>query len=231
MTIKTLETEQFILNYPLHLENFVFNSINFFNERSHYLYSLFNERLNKIKVIIFDNKTDFHQYISFISKGKIPPLSWASGCCYNNEIQIIVDPTNLNELNNKITILAHETTHLYFNNLIYKKYKIKRIRWFDESYANYIDGKIKLKTKETIILKANSLLEISDTFDMNSLNELNALNDTHYNVYDMFLLIGKYIFESKLHKIYLHKLINEPKSIIEIGKYILNDAIKHVLNS
>ena len=30
--------------------------------------------------------------------------------------------------------------HLHFDTLIYQKHKLDRVRWFDESYALFLDG-------------------------------------------------------------------------------------------
>ena len=48
---------------------------------------------------------------------------------------------------------------------------------------------------------------------------------------DMFLIVGKYIFENDLSKKYLDLIKNNPAEIREIGSNILEKSIDYVLNS
>lgn len=120
--------------------------------------------------------------------------------------------------------------HLYIENTIYSKYNIDRIRWFDESYAGFLDGHMKNRINKQFREICLELKRLGN-FDMNSIDDVNDVITKNYNGYNMFRIIGKYIFENDLAKKYLDLLKNNPSTIREIGKDILPKAIKYVENS
>ena len=113
--------------------------------------------------------------------------------------------------------------------LVYQKYKIKRVTWFDESYAVFVDGRIKNMKLEDLYNLSQKLKPLQN-IDMNILNNEDKIVTKEYNGYDMFLIVGKYIFDNHLQKEYIQKLINNRDDMIEIGKTILSKAIEYIEN-
>ncbi|MCK9576485.1 MAG: hypothetical protein M0R51_11230 [Clostridia bacterium] len=151
------------------------------------------------------------------------------GCFYNNEMQILVDLNSTESLRSKFYTLAHETLHLFFNNFVYKKYNVNRLRWLDESYACFLDGHIADIPTEKFNNLITKLNYIADIFDMNQLNNTNKAQIANYNPYDIFLVVGKYIFDNYLERKYLDMIkLNAMTS--QIGEHILKDTIDYYKN-
>ena len=186
--LKIKETESFVLQYDSSLEKFIEKSLEIANKKLPTIENLFNcnrNEIGKIKASFFTNREDFVSYIQSITNGHTPP-AWASGCFYNNEIQTLLDIYSPHTL-------THEYTHLVIDKQIYQKYNISRIRWFDESFANYLDGSQDSYSAETIKILCDRLKNLSN-FDLNILNDINKTVTDSYNGYDMFILVGRYIF-------------------------------------
>ena len=124
--------------------------------------------------------------------------------------------------------LLHETVHLYFDNCIYHKFDIQRVRWLDESYATYLDGttsEIQLQDLKNICQNVNI-----ENFDMNSLDDIKKVKTEQYNGYDMFKVIGYYIFNQHIEKELLDTLKANYDKTRLIGKSILKKSIDYILN-
>ena len=229
--MEILNTEQFQIHYQQGLEDFVDKSLNIFDNRKFLLRDLFGEecsQVDKLKVSLFTKREDFVNYIKEVSNGQTPP-DWATGCFYNQEIQTLLNINNDKDVKYKIHTLTHETTHLYIQKLIYEKYKIDRIAWFDECYAGYVDGHIEKRTLKDLY-DLSQLLKKWQNFDMNIVNDRNKVVTDDYNGYDMFMLIGKYIFDNNLQNEYIQILINNRDDMVEIGKTILDKSIQYIEN-
>ncbi len=230
--MKELVTKKFILSYQDGLDDFIERSLKIVDERMPLIDSLFDcneDTTGQLKASFFTKREDFVEYIKSISGEKNFP-TWVTGCFYNGEIQTLININDEDDVKFKTHTLTHEMVHLYIENTIYSKYNIDRIRWFDESYAGYLDGHMENRTNEQ--LKELCLeLKMLGNFDMNSLDDVNDVITKSYNGYNMFRIIGKYIFENDLAKKYLDLLKNNPSAIREIGKDILPKAIEYVENS
>ena len=230
--MKKTVTDKFIINFQEGLEEFVDISLKVVEKQMPLLENLFLSevaKVGKLKASFFTERKEFVEYIKSVSNGRTPP-EWATGCFYNGEIQTLIDITNHEDLKYKVHTLTHEMTHLYIQKNIYEKYNIDRIRWFDESYASYIDGHIKNRTKEQLKNKCNKLKDIGE-FDLNILNDINRVKTKDYDGYDMFLIVGKYIFENDLSKKYLVLIKTKPEEIRKVGREILTKSIKYTLES
>lgn len=224
--MEILNTQQFEIHYQKGLEDFIDNSLKLFDKRYKILKDLFGEeceQVDKLKASLFTKREDFVEYIKQVSGGKVIP-EWAMGCFYNREIQMFI-----NSPETKGHVLTHETAHLYIQKLIYEKYKIDRITWLDESYAGHIDGHIEKRTIKELY-DISQKLKKWQHFDMNIVNDKDKVVTDDYNGYDMFMLIGKYIFDNKLQKEYLQILINNHNDVVERGKTILSKAIEYIEN-
>lgn len=227
--LKIKETESFVLQYDSSLEKFIEKSLEIANEKLPTIENLFNcnrNEIGKIKASFFTKREDFVSYIQSITNGHTPP-AWASGCFYNNEIQTLLDTDNPKNLESETHTLIHEYTHLVIDKKIYQKHNISRIRWFDESFANYLDGSQDSYSAETIKILCDRLKNLK-SFDLNILNDINNVQTSSYNGYDMFLLIGRYIFENNLENEILDDFSKSADLVEKRGKTILADALEYL---
>ena len=227
--LKIKETESFVLQYDSSLEKFIEKSLEIANEKLPTIENLFNcnrNEIGKIKASFFTNREDFVSYIQSITNGHTPP-AWASGCFYNNEIQTLLDIYSPQKMEYKTHTLTHEYTHLVIDKQIYQKYNIQRIRWFDESFANYLDGSQDSYSAETIKILCDRLKNLSE-FDLNILNDINKTVTDSYNGYDMFILVGRYIFENNLENEILDDFSKSADLVEKRGKTILADALEYL---
>ena len=136
------------------------------------------------------NRTDFFNRIKKLDPYANPP-SWAQGCFYVGETQILLNPEYIYD---RFYTLAHESFHLLFQKFIYEKNNMNRIVWLDESLAANFDG-----TTEKLI-ENGKFLEIILTLKHNQ--KLPKMNDLefskgnikteNYNGYDLFKVCTSY---------------------------------------
>lgn len=230
-SMEQIITNNFIINYDECLSDFVYSSLEIFDSKQKILNELFDKTdKNDIKLTahIFSNRADFVKYIQSIADGHTPP-DFATGCFYNGGIQLYVDPNNKYQLESSKYTLLHESVHLDINSFIYNKYHIDRIDWFDESYANFLDGRKEANSIEELKRILPKLKKIENNFNLNKIKmcrQETVITD-EYNAYDIFYIIGKYIFENNLAKKYLEVLSKNPKDIQDLGNVILSKAINY----
>lgn len=82
-----------------------------------------------------------------VSSEDVLPPSWARGCFYGGECQVLLDENNPKDM---FTTLAHETFHLLFDEFVYKKNGWERIIWLDASLACNFDGSMSRKNEKII---------------------------------------------------------------------------------
>lgn len=230
--MKKVVTDKFIINFQEGLEEFVDTSLKVVGKQMPLLENLFLlevAEVQKLKASFFTERKEFVEYIKSISGGDTPP-EWATGCFYNGEIQTLLNVNDEEDVKYQVHTLIHEMAHLYIQKLVYEKYGIDRIRWFDESYASYIDGHIKNITREQLRIICEQLKQVGK-FDLNVLNDINKVKTREYNGYDMFLVVGKYIFENNLAKYYMELLKTKPEEIRKVGREILTKSIKYTLEN
>ena len=114
--------------------------------------------------------------------------------------------------------------HLNFDTLIYQKHKLDRVRWFDESYALFLDGTAEKVSQKRLFEISNKLLPFQN-LNLNDLDQLKNVKSENYDGYDIFLIVGYYIFKNNLEKELILKLINNTQEIRIIGRKILKDAL------
>ena len=223
--METMTTQEFVINYEPKLRDFVVSTSNHAKEKKKEFCKLFGcveQEIERLQASFFVERNEFVKHIQTISNGQTPP-EWATGCFYNGEIQVLVDLKNPEE---KMNTLAHELLHLFFEKMIYQKHNIERVNWLDESFAVYLDGGEHDFDGE-LEKSIKYLSKISKGFDMNILCDYNIIKTKKYDGYDMFNIIGKYIFETKQENIFLKMLIANRQQIVELGKHILQDAIDY----
>ena len=221
------ETENFDLNFQDELKGFILTSLDIFESKKKMIINLFGSELTeKIKASFFTDRPAFVDYIKSISNGNTPP-SWATGCFYNGEIQTLVNLNSEEDFSSKEHTLTHETVHLYFEKLIYQKYKLDRVRWLDESFAGFLDGHNDNITVTELSTLFEELSPLKD-FDVNILDDIEKVRTTSYNGYDMFTLIGIYIFENHLEEQHLSLLKTSPKDIRKLGREIMSSALDYL---
>ena len=126
--------------------------------------------------------------------------------------------------------LAHETMHLFFEKTIYQRYNIERVNWLDESFAVYLDGNPDDISSQELFEMIKSLGDFANGFDMAILADYNKVKTKEYNGYDMFNIIGKYIFETRQEQKYLELIKKDREKILEIGRDILKEAVTYFKN-
>lgn len=230
--MKELITKNFILNYQEGLDDFIQESLHIVDMKMPLIKEILtcdDAAVGQLKASFFTNRNDFVGYIESISNGEQPPV-WATGCFCNGGIQALVDVNNKNDIKFKVHTLTHEMVHLFIQKLIYQQYEIDRIRWFDESYASYIDGRTEKLTLDNLKYICYKLKPV-ENLDVNCLDDINKVKTKDYNAYDIFLVIGRYIFENNLAKDYIELIKNNPLKIRELGLSILKDSIKYIEQS
>ncbi len=224
--MKCLKNEDYLINYPEELEHLVKNAVDYSVKKKGENCKIFHCKtadIPQLKASIFIDRKKFVDYIKKVSGGQEPP-EWATGCFYNGEIQIFANPHNKVETSFLMGTIAHETVHLMFNKLIYEKYKIDRLVWLDESFANYLDGIVLSWRGDSWDKLVARLLPYKD-FNVNNLNNRNKVVTKNYDGYDMFRIIGKYICENNLAQEYLQMLKTDRNKVMRLGKTILKTAI------
>lgn len=179
---------------------------------------------SKIKASFFTSREDFFNRIKKLNPEANPP-SWAQGCFYGGEIQILLNPQNIYD---RFCTLAHESFHLLFQKFVYEKNHMDRIVWLDESLAGNFDG-----TTENLI-EDDKFLEI--ILDLKSKQKLPKMDELEfskgniktkdYNGYDLFKVVGRYLIETK-NTDELLKYINDKNQIENDGSVILEESINY----
>ena len=182
--------------------------------------------VKKIKGSFFLTREDFFNRIKKLAPEANPP-SWAQGCFYGEETQILLNPQNIYE---RYCTLAHESFHLLFQKFIYEENNMDRIVWLDESLAGNFDG-----TTEKLIENGKFLEILLNLKDNNQLPNMNDLEFSkgniktkNYNGYDLFKIVGRYLIETKSQDELL-KYVNNKRKIISDGNTILEISIRYFL--
>ncbi len=221
-----LENEFFEIFVPDSLKDYGNQVINYSTNRLIEFLDFFKEEsyITKIKCSFFLNRDDFFKRIKQINAEANPP-SWAQGCFYGGEIQILLNPQNIYE---RFYTLAHESFHLLFKKFIYERNNMDRIVWLDEALAGNFDGTTEKLIERgkfcEIILKAKKNLKLPKMSDL-SFSKGNIKTED-YNGYDLFKIVGRYLVETK-SKDELLKYINDKNKIISDGNIILEESIKY----
>ena len=178
----------------------------------------------KIKGSFFRSSEDFFNRILKLALEANPP-SWAKGCFYGGEIQMLLNPQNIYE---RFCTLAHESFHLLFQKFIYEKNNMDRIVWIDESLAGNFDG-----TTDKLIENGKFLeiiLNLKNNQKLPKMNDLEFykgnIKTEDYNGYDLFKVVGRYLIETK-SKDELLKYVNAKNKIVNDGNTILEESIKY----
>lgn len=106
---------------------------------------------------------------------------------------------NPQNIYNRFCTLAHETFHLFFKKFIYQENNFERLVWLDEALAINFDG-----TTEHLVENGKFLeiiLGLKDNNKLPKMNELsfdiNNIKTKNYNGYDLFMVVGRYLIETK----------------------------------
>ena len=204
-------------------------SIANFDRGIDYVQALFDcdlKKLGKVKASFFTKREEFLEHIKSLDDNADVP-EWATACFYGGESQILINPDDEADMNRRKYTLLHEAIHLIIQKSVYDKYRIDRIVWFDEAFACFLDCHIENILQKELEETAKKLKHLAENFDMNKLNDFSLIKTQEYDGYDMFLLIGKYIFDNNLQKEYVEILKSNPIEMKAIGRNILMKAVKH----
>lgn len=221
-----LENEYFQIIIPQSLKKYGSEVLNYSTNKIKDYLDFFNESAydEKIKGAFFINSNDFFARIKTLDPKATPP-SWAQGCFYGGETQILL---NENDLDANFFTLAHETFHLLFSKFIYEKNKIDRIVWLDESLAANFDGHTEKNITDgafkKIIIKLLNNKNLPKMADLDFDKE--NIKTSNYNGYDLFSIVGRYLLETK-SKDDLLKYIKDTNKITKDGDTILTESLEY----
>ncbi len=222
----TIENDLFEILIPVSLEDYGNEAIKYSTDKLNEFLQFFKEKKygQKIKGAFFLNREDFFNRIRKLAPEANPP-SWAQGCFYGGETQILLNPHNIYD---RFCTLAHESFHLLFQKFIYEKNNMDRIVWLDESLAGNFDG-----TTEKLVENGKFLEIITNLKNNPKLPKMNDLSFSkgnikteNYNGYDLFKVVERYLIETK-DKDELLKYVNNKEKIISDGDSILGESIKY----
>ena len=193
----TLENDFYEIFIPESLQDYGKEVIKYSTDKLEKSLRFFKEENygQKIKGSFFMNREEFFNRIKMLDSAANPP-SWAQGCFYGGETQILLNPENIYD---RFCTLAHESFHLLFQKFIYEKNNMDRIVWLDESLAGNFDG-----TTEKIIENGKFLKIIMNLKNNQKLPKMNELEFSKGNIkmedysgYDLFKVVGRYLIETK----------------------------------
>ncbi len=221
-----IENDYFEISIPDSLKKYGNEVIKYSTDKIEYFLHFFNLKSygTKIRASFFLSSEDFFNRIKNLAPEANPP-SWAKGCFYGGETQILLNSQNIYD---RFCTLAHETFHLLFQKFVYKKNNMDRIVWLDESLAGNFDG-----TTEKLIENGEFLeiiLKLKNNQKLPKMNELEFskgnIKTKDYNGYELFKVVGRYLIETKSPDELL-KYINDKSKIGNDGNIILEVSIKY----
>lgn len=223
----TIENEYFEIFIPESLKDYGYEVLDYSTNKIKEYLNFFNESEygEIIKGAFLISREDFIKRIKMLDSNANPP-SWAKGCFYGGETQILLDIDNPY---NMFSTLAHETFHLLFKKFVYEKNNMNRIVWLDESLAGNFDGSTQElidngNFKEIINnLLNNKKLPIMNDLDFSKGN----IKTDNYNGYELFKVVGRYLIETKEN---LLSYINDENKVLMDGNDILKDSLNYFHN-
>ncbi len=224
-----MENDFFEIMLPESLKKFGEDVLQYSTNKMNEFLAFFKENSykTKIKGSFFLNHDDFLNRIKELNPKANPP-SWAKGCFYGGETQILLDPENIYE---RLCTLAHETFHLLFQEFIYNKNNMDRIVWLDESLAGNFDGTTEEYIKSGEFLKI--LKRARDNKKLPIMNDLSFskgnVKTESYNGYGLFKLVGRYLLETKTQDELL-EYVKDKDKVIGDGDTILEKSIEYLSN-
>ena len=231
MELKQLKTKDFNFEYSPDLEEFIEETKIISEQRKEVLCKFFKCKPSAIPAFnaaVLSNKEDFRDYIRKISNNSTPP-EWATGCFYGGGIQAFVKKSDQKQYNSAKFTVAHELTHIFINKLVYDKYKIPRLKWWDECYAYWLERPL---TQERIdqAIRLSKENEYRADFDMNRIKN-DSNNESEVDAFPLYKIIGYYIFQNNLGEEFLQIIKEDRNKMVEIGKTILKDSIEYILDN
>ncbi len=223
----TLENEYYEIILPEILKEYGKEILEYSKKKFQEYLDFFKEEKygKKIKGSFLLTREDFINRIKEVAPDTTSPsLSWAKGCFYGGEIQMLIDEDPYERFNS----LAHETFHLFFQKFIYEKNNWDRIVWLDEALAGNFDGLIETKIAngefKTII---ENLVKNPDLPKMCDLAFWKGNVKTEkYNGYDLFKVVGRYLIETKTQN-ELFTYIHNKDQILKDGEKILKESLEY----
>lgn len=223
----TITNDYFEILFPSALKNYGEEILNYSTDKLKEFLLFFNEQsYEKIKGAFLLNHNDFIARIKEVSapNSSLPP-TYAKGCFYGGETQILLDENNPYE---RFNTLAHESFHLLFSKFVYEKNGIDRIIWLDESLASNFDGTTE-KLIENNTFK-NIIIKLINNNKLPKMNELSFSNENiiteEYNGFVLFKVVGRYLIETKTKEDLLN-YINDEEKVINDGEKILEDSLNY----
>ncbi len=224
----TLSNDYFEILIPKDLKEFGNDVLEFSTGKIKEYLAFFKEKSygKKVKGAFLVTREDFLARIMEVrDKEDHMPPSWARGCFYGGETQILTSKENPRD---DFYVLVHETFHLLFSKFVYEKNDWNRFMWLDESLACQFDT-----TTERLIDKGAFKKLVEKYKDVPTLPVMSDFSfkdglfkTDKWNGYELFKIIGRYLIET-MDKDELLKYINDYDRIKKDGKVILKNSIEY----
>lgn len=201
------------------LEDILNNSFEFYKK----LFEVDNFR--KIQINYFDEIDKFRDYIYSLRGERDSLPEYAKETFDQGMINMYFAPF-INEDNSNFNYYrhcaSHELFHIMYQELVWEKFGIKRIVWFDEGMAQLFSGEYNFKDSSY----DEFLQDVKDnTKKIPNLNDIlhgESFNNDNYNGYLLSLIAVKYIYD-KLGFDGFRKLMYNEDRIIKYGETILSN--------
>lgn len=221
----TLKNEYYEIYFPIEYEKDIKEMLEYSTNKLIENLSFFKESSygEVIKASFFDKREDFTNRIKSLCSDANPP-SWATGCFYGGENQILLDDKDVKK---RFLTLAHESCHLLFFKFVYKNYN-DRVVWLDEAFAANFSGEVERELENGEFV--NIVKEYLDRDDLPKMNDIsfekNNIVTASYNAYDFFHIVGRYLVEVNSSSELLSLFFDEDK-VLMLGESILETSIKY----
>lgn len=217
--MKQVVTDKFVIAYQDELENFINKSLSIVEQKMPLLQHLFRieDETEKIKAIFW-----------LATEQDDEAIKHSNFSCINGDVFCIVDLNDVKKSNLQVHCLMHVLVQHYMTNLVYKKYNTSKISWLENSLASFLDGHIDKISQPQLIQICNNLKPI-ENLNLNNLETIENTETAKQFGDDIYLIVGKYIFENHMAKELLKTMRKEPAKVVEMGETILSKAIDFVL--
>lgn len=218
-------TEDFDIGFSQGLDNFVCEVTEIATKRKQILNKVFGvDGFPQVRCEMIEGQ---ERYLNFVKEkyGENLP-AWSVGAFAGGNIQMSIDKRHLDWA--RFT-LSHELTHLYIDKYIYQKYNLPRLKWWDETFAYWLERPLDEARVEQAKRLANENAYRKNS-DMNIL-AFDSKSEDENQAVGLYKLIGFYVFTTHQEQKFLDIIGKDYSQVQEIGKTILEKSVDYVQNN
>ena len=185
----------------------------------------------KVVVIQFDDRNTFRNFVLSLREPGAHLPEYARGVFDKGMIISFIDLEiikNKNEFVDRAKTKVHEFIHIVNREKIYKE----RVTWLDEGLATNLDEKRDYLKDDGKFIEflSTEIFNIKELPIMNDLSHQGSgFKQEFYDGYDLVYVCVRYLIET-IGKKKLLEILKDYNLSIEIGKTVLQDAIKYYKN-